>query len=271
MRNTVFATLLLLLLTTPAAKAEYSDFLSLCNSLAKTSGPRGLTTCSRLHQLFFSSEGTAHFAPVTPRQVNAPAMSVDSKVQFLVFNDPNYVPGIAYCYVVYRRWIDPKQVSPDQLGLAAGGFAVLREDLKGYQAWLQNDPAGRQCKARVESESQVTVANLEASLKEQVALIGLNPLALIQQKNGDYAAILRELALTLNHERIHAYQVLCPEFEKWSLAQWQALPEASKSAVKRQHPDYQWQDLKVAAREHAAFLLEKKPETVLGLVGRCKL
>lgn len=248
---------------------DQSDFLSLCQ--AELMGKGDTTVCKRIHTAFFSQGDMKHFAPLTPKQVGAPPMSVDKKVQFLAFNDPNYVSGIGYCYFVFRKWIDPKGISPDSLGLSSTGFAIFNEDLKEYQTWLAGTEAGKACKTQVESESGVKVANLEGSLKDHTGLIALNPLAIIRQKGSHYPSILKEMALTLNHERIHAYQVLCPSFEKWSKEKWEKMPEHEKAAMKRAHPDYNWSDPKVAARESAAFLLEKNPSTVQSHLGSCQL
>ena len=80
---------------------------------------------------------------------------------------------------------------------------------------------------------------------------------------------MEDLALTLNHERIHAFQVLCPQFEKWGQAKWKALSAPEKQKVKAAHPGYNWEDLKIAGREYAAFQLENQPQSLPQVVGPC--
>ncbi|MEK6706226.1 MAG: hypothetical protein AABZ06_10595 [Bdellovibrionota bacterium] len=251
------------------ARADTSDFLSLCNITLKE-GPGG-TVCKRINQTFFSENSTKDLTSVTPSQVKAPAMSIDRKIQFIVFNDPNYLPGMAYCYFVFRKWIDPALVSPDTLGLASSGFSILNEDIKKYQDWIANKEAGKACRKRLEKESGVPITNLEISLKGYVAIIGLNPFASVSSKGADFDAVMADLSLTLNHERIHAYQVLCPDFEKWGQRQWMIQTAAEKARVQKMYPAYSWSDVKIAGREYAAFKLEAKPESVLGLLGSCRI
>ncbi len=249
------------------AQADTSDFLSLCLADDNVTDK---SACKPVHARFFQGD-TKHFAPLTPAQVGAPAMSVDPKVQFLIFNDPNYVAGIAYCYFAFRKWIDPEQVSPDGVGLTASGFSILKERLPEYQAWLVSSKEGKACKTRVLSESGVEVANLEVSLRDHTALIGVNPLALVREHGGQIEVILKEMARTLNHERVHAYQVLCPSFEKWSRAQWERLSSMDQEKVKKRYPSYNWKDPLVAARESAAFALEADPKQMVSHLGTCAL
>lgn len=247
-----------------------SDFNSLCKATLQGK-PNSLPLCETIYQKFFVNNKTSDIAGVRPADVNAPASPLDGRIQFFIFNDPNYLAGIAYCYFVYRNWISPSEVSPDTLAMSASGFSILNEDLKLYQNWIATKPEGQKCKVRVEKEAEVSLANLEVLLKDKVALIGLNPYASIQTPNPTADSVMDEMKLTVNHERIHAYQVACPEFEKWSIKEWEKLPFAKKNEYIKKYPSYTWSISKVAGREYVAFLYEGEPSKISDRVKTCKI
>lgn len=255
--------------TSQVAAPAKSDFLSLCKATF-SQAPEKITLCSDIHQKFFSKSGNNDIASIKPEDVKAQPSSMDGKIEFLVFNDPNYLPGIAYCYFVFRNWISPSTFSPDDMGMNASGFSILNEDLKKYQNWLSTSTEGKKCKSRVEKDSQVSVVNLEETLKNKVALIGLNPYASINQPDPTTDSVMQEMLLTLNHERIHAYHVACPEFEKWSIKEWENLPSQKKNEYSKKYPSYNWTIPKIAGREYIGFLYESTPEKIAPHIGKCK-
>ncbi len=81
---------------TPAGQAPAkSDFLSLCKATFSQNAEK-LPMCNEIHQKFFS-KSSGDIASILPSDVKAKPSSIDGKVEFLVFNDPNYLPAIAYC------------------------------------------------------------------------------------------------------------------------------------------------------------------------------
>lgn len=264
-----FFTLLFLNLEAMAANPT-SDFLSLCKATL-SSKPASLPLCETVNQKLFAKNTTADIAAISPAELNAPSTPLDSKIQFIAFNDPNYLAGIAYCYFVFRNWISPTAVSPDALGMTASGFSILNEDLKNYQTWITTSVEGKKCKAQVEKEAEVTVVNLEDSFKGKVALIGLNPYAAIHNDNATAESVLAEMTMTINHERIHAYQVACPDFEKWSIKEWEKLPAPKKIEYTKKYQSYNWSIPKIAGREYIAFLYEGTPDKITEHVKNCKI
>ena len=247
-----------------------SDFNSLCKATLQHK-PNSLPLCEVIHQKFFINNKSQDISGIKPADVNAPASPLDNRIQFFIFNDPNYLAGVAYCYFVYRNWISPTEIGPDTLAQSASGFSILNEDLKLYQNWLTNKAEGKKCKARVEKEAEVSLANLEVLLKDSVALIGLNPYALIHSDNPTAVTVMDEMKLTVNHERIHAFQVACPEFEKWSIKEWEKLSFTKKNEYIKKYPSYTWSISKVAGREYIAFLYESTPEKISEHLKTCKI
>lgn len=245
-----------------------SDFLSLCREISHDDGS---AVCGKIAAKFFPKDKAREpTLPVTPAQVGAPSLNIDKKIQYLVFNDANFMSSVAYCYFVFRGWLNPAQVSPDNLGLQSTGFSILNEHIDPYQKWLKTD-RGKACAKRVESESQVPVTDLKTSLEGYVALIGLNPLASVATGSPGYEGVMKDMLLTVNHERIHAYQVLCPKFDAWSREQWKSTSAAEKKKIAAKYNAYNWNDLQVAGREFVAFAMEDEPEKVLKLIGSCKI
>jgi hypothetical protein len=260
--------LLLISFNAMAADAD-SNFYSLCKTTLENN-PKALPVCETVYQKFFVKNNKSDIVNIRPSDVGAPDSPIDSKVQYFIFNDPNFVSGMAYCYFVYRNWISPTTVSPDALAMSASGFSILNEEIPAYQKWLISASEGKKCKATVEKEAEVSVANLETALKGKVALIGLNPYSLINSPEVTSDSILKEMTLTVNHERIHAYQVACPEFEKWSIKEWEKLPFATKNAYIKKYPSYTWSIPRVAGREYIAFLFENAPANVAEHITKCK-
>lgn len=253
-----------------AQEKTTSDFLNLCKvSLSKTKEHEEM--CTFINQKFFQKMTNADISPLKPTDVNAPQSPIDSKIQFIIFNDPNYLAGVAYCYFVFKNWILPNSLSPDTFGMSVSGFSILNEDIKQYQQWLSKDQKGLNCKMLVEKESEVQVVNLEDSLKNYAAIIGLNPFAIIKTEGATTESVLNEMKITINHERIHAYQVICPEFEKWSIKEWEKLPLTKKNEYIKKYTSYNWSVPKIAGREYIAYLYESNPEKITDFVKGCKI
>lgn len=253
------------------AFADTSDFINLCKSHFKGDAAR-IDTCERVNKVLFQGITSKEASTLTsPQKINAIEMSVDKKILFMALNDPNYLPALVYCYSVYHHWINPNQISPDALGMLSSGVSILNENLAQYQKWLNNSPDGKSCRVLVEKESGLPISNLEDSLKGYIAMIVLNPYAVIRNNGTDFNMAMDELRVTLNHERIHAYQVLCPQFEKSEEAKWIKLSPADKNIFIQKYPNYNWNDLKTAGREYSAFTLEANPLSLSALVKSCKI
>jgi hypothetical protein len=251
--------------------ADTSDFISLCKTHFKDDASR-IATCERMNKILFQGLTAKDSSTLTtPEKIEARPMSVDKKILFMALNDPNYLPALVYCYSVYNHWINPNQISPDNLGMLSSGVSILNENLALYQKWLNTKPEGKSCRTLVEKESGLPVSNLEDSLKGYTAMIVLNPYAVIRNSGTDFNAAMDELRLTMNHERIHAYHVLCPQFEKSEKEKWVKLSQVEKNKFIEKYPNYNWTDLKTAGREYSAFTLETVPDSISGLVKSCKI
>lgn len=259
--------LIAFLLSSTFAMADTSDFLSLC----KSSLPKNLhqKTCVRLNKLLFKGDNKSPSQLIQPDVLGAPKFSIDKKILFMVFNDPNYFPAVSYCYFVFRGWLNPGQVSPDRLGMDSTGFSILNEDLAGYKLWLSKDNKGKSCQKLIEKETQIPLTDLSSSIKGYHAIVGLNPFASIRQQGGDYEKVVDDLALTLNHERIHALQVACEKLDTYGMQEWSKIGGPAQHKFAAKYPSYNWRDIKVAGREYIAFLYEKNPGKVLKLIKDC--
>ena len=255
---------LLIFLLASKVFADTSDFLSLCRTHFKED-PARVATCEKVNQVLFDSSKEVSTL-ITPKKLSAIEMSVDKKILFIALNDPNYLPALVYCYSVFHHWINPSQISPDALGMLSSGVSILNEELPNYQKWLNTAKEGKACRALVEKESGLPVSNLQDSLKGYTAMIVLNPYAVIRNNGTDFTIAMDELRLTLNHERIHAYQVLCPSFEKAEREKWLKLSSEEKNKFISKYPNYNWNDLKTAGREYSAFTLETNPAALSDLV-----
>ncbi|MEO5666998.1 MAG: hypothetical protein ABIR96_02955 [Bdellovibrionota bacterium] len=267
-RGVLFGVLLFL---GSARAAGKSDFLSLCTQTMEERG-ESAGFCKQFAQKFFGGAKAKNAVTIiSPVDVGAPKMSVDPKVQYVIFNDPNYLVGVAYCYFVFRGWVDTTKVTPDSIALSSSGFSILNEDITAYQKWITSDNAGQSCRALVEKESGVPTTNLAQVLGGHAAFIGLNPLASVKNGHIGFDEIHDDLRLTMNHERIHAFQVLCPTLEAWGQQMWKELAPEEQAKFPVVYPSYNWKDLKVAGREYVAFSFETKPLKISEHVGKCKL
>lgn len=249
--------------------ASDSEFLGLCEHTLSNSPEKKL--CSEIHNVFFKDQKSKPLVYINPKLLNVEEMSIDKKVDYIIFNDPNFLNGVAYCYFVFKGWISPVQMSPDTLGTSATGFSILNEDLKDYQKWLNTSVEAKKCKTQVQKDSEVSVSNLDTYLKDKVAIIGLNPYGVIQTPGINLSKALEELQTTVNHERIHAYQASCPAFEKWSMDQWANLPVKEKNQYINKHTSYTWSIPKVAGREYIGYLYEKTPSKLEAHFKNCTI
>lgn len=246
--------------------ASESDFFSLCKVTIKSVDK---TLCTEVQNKLFKGKEKQELVYISPDVVGAPALALDNKIDYIAFNDPNLMSGVAYCYFVYKNWISMTKMSPDLLGMSATGFSILQEDLKDYQKWLSTSHEANKCKEYVRKESEVTVSNLETYLKGKVAIIGLNPFASINIENPTMDSTFKDMKVTIVHERIHAYQATCKSFDDWSMKEWQALPVKEKNQYINKYPTYTWSIPKVAAREYVGFKYEENPEQLENYLKAC--
>ncbi len=200
--------------------------------------------------------------------LKARAMGVDSQVRFMLFRDPKVLAATVYCYYIFSGSLKLSQLSPQQLAFGVGGFSVLKRDLQGYSQWLKG-PDGLACRERVREGLLAEVIDLEQSLSKHVALIGLNPVGAIQ-KDSTVVSLREDLSRTLNHERIHAVQSVCPSMERLAVSEWSKLNEIQKEEVRRSHPDLNWSIPDVAAREYQAVRHEDDPVALANLIADCQ-
>ena len=81
-----------------------SDFLSLCK-VALPQNEESLQLCNGIYEKFFLNNKTNDIAPFKPSDVGADSSPIDAKIQFIIFNDPNYMSGMSYCYFLYKNSI----------------------------------------------------------------------------------------------------------------------------------------------------------------------
>lgn len=224
--------------------------------------------CRALEKHFFLNKMAAR--EISPTLVGALALPVDSKIRFLAFHNPYYFSRFAYCYFVFRGWLDPKSLSPSQMALTASGFAVLASELKGYGTWLLFQKEGLACQQSVQDSLHLETVNLEKELENSKKdfMIAVNPVASIgTERNID--AVVNDAKVTINHERIRAIQASCNSVEKEAKKYWSSLSAKDKKKFVETYPTYNWNDGMIAVREAFAYHYEKNPEIVQGLAKEC--
>jgi hypothetical protein len=238
-----------------------SDFISLCQKLS-TPEQNLIPTCEKISAELFKTKSTDPVSVFTISETTSflgiKAEPIDSRILYLAINDPNYTSAIAYCYFVFREWIDSNTLTTDQIGLFASGFSITNEDADKYQTWL-NGPKGMACKERVKQQSGELVYDLKGALNDKIAIIGINPLASVINNGPDLTAVTNDITNTLRHERLHAYQAACPKLDAWGREKWQNLHPKLKQEIAKKYPAYNWNDTAVAARLFIAFAYEKHP------------
>lgn len=232
-------------------------------------GPTKQKTCQDIQAIFFAKGSREKSSLFKPQQVGAPAEKIDKKIQYVVFNDPNLFPAVAYCYFVFRGWLNPAEITPDVFASRASGFSILHENLAGYKKWIDQDPQGKSCKKLIEEQMQENIFDLQASLSGYAAFIGINPYASVKNHGSNLSAVKEDFKLTVVHERIHAYQVQCKSLDEWGQHEWQKAPAETKNLFKEKYPSYNWDDPKVAAREFVAFSYENNPQDLKKHLGNC--
>ena len=239
-------------------------FLGDCAALAAKRGA-DTTLCPGIKSTFFA-RGEEN-PPLAPAAIGAPPLPVDSTTKIIAVSNPRFLSHLAYCYFEFRGWFDPKSLSPEEFAAAATGFAILQGEVYGYADWLQS-AAGASCRERVKAFTANEPDDLTGTMKDITALIALNPLAALKAGRS-LEDIRNEAQLTLNHERIHVLQVLCPALDSLASRQWKELPPSGREEMKRRYPAYDWANPVVAARENLALRYETHPRDVLSLAPGC--
>jgi len=235
-----------------------SDFLSLCKA-HQASSIQNLKVCDEVDADLFKNLKAIPGA-LNREILSVPELYIDRSIEYIMISDPNYMAALGYCYFVFKRFINPNVIGPDMMGSMSSGMSILNENIDEYLKWLSQSSEGKKCKLKVEKETEMSLIDLKASLKNKLGIIALNPYALVQNQTITMSkkSILDELTLVVHHERIHVLQVDCPAFEKWSMDYWLALKEVEKEKYRSQYNSYQWKNTKVAGRESVAFYFESR-------------
>jgi len=253
-----------------ASNAGASDFHSLCHAFAEAKGyPKNV--CTEVNSLIFGDAlNDKTTLSLGPKVFGAPEQKIDKKINYIVFNDANGVAALAYCYFVFREWIKANAMTPDDMGMASSGFSIVHEKIDEYEEWIDGDPNGIACKKKVQSSTGFQVPSLKEKLKGYAGIVAINPLAAFLSQPNRSSAVMQELKVTMNHERIHVYQAQCPALEQWGQKRWQELSSKEQKVISSKLNAYNWESLEVAGREYTAFSFESQPEKILPLVKDCQ-
>ena len=242
-------------------------FTEVCLEVASTVNASGKSELCEYSQSWYF-KNRQPFVEIAPGKLAAPELPGDSQVRIIAFQNPKLFAAVGFCYFTSRGWLEETGITPLGFASSVGGMAILAKELYDYNNWVRS-PAGIRCRKSVEAELGYPVPDLTGELKARASLIALNPAALVSGK-ASLEAVLREAKITINHERIHALQALCQEFQEWSELEWEGLKEAQRKAVRERHPEYAWGDPFIAARELIAFRFEQHPAQVNAYLGNCK-
>jgi len=161
-----------------------SPFLKACQTHLKNKklvSALDTDLCSKIEKQFFS--GDDNVQNILPSKVGATELPIDDEVRFIAFNDPAYFSSYAYCYFAFKEWFNPESLAPDQMAIAASGFAILKKELEGYKEWLASTK-GQSCSRAIKTSLNLEVIDLEQEMGEKVSIIAINPIGAIRSDNG---------------------------------------------------------------------------------------
>lgn len=251
----------------------YNDHVKLfdevCSKNALSVNALGKSTlCDEARKYFFRTK--APYFEIDPRLVKAPELPIDHRVRFLAFQNPNLFSAYAYCYSLKRGWLKGQQnITAKDFAMQASGFSILEAELGEYNIWSESKQ-GIKCIKETEAELGLSVPVLKNEFRGKRSIVAINIAALVRNK-ANMDGVIQEALLTFNHERIHALQVACKNFQEWSEYEWQDLPVQEKAALEEAYPNYPWGNARIAAREYIAYKYEKDPNPILMHLGKCDL
>ena len=230
-----------------------SDSLRTFNSACLLQAPADY--CQSLEKNFFP-DGLP-LQEFSPRDFRAVDYPTDARTLFLKMYSPRHTAALAYCYFVSRGAIDQKKIDPSAFAMFVNGFSISGNALPVYEVWLKTDE-GRQCRQNVENSVGLPVIDVKGLLQNKLGLVALNPLSLVSYK-AEISRVTKEMKKTLNHERIHLLHANCPAVDAFAKEFWAGLDPLKKDKLKKDIPEYNWEDRKIAVRESLAFTYENDP------------
>jgi len=208
------------------------------------------------------------FQEFSPQEFNAADYPSDAKTLFRKMYNPRHTAALAYCYFVSKGLVDQKKVGPLIFPTVIGGFMITSSELPAYETWLKTDD-GRRCRQNVENAAGLSVMDLNGLLKDKLGLVALNPLIMVLYK-ADIKLVMKDMKTTLNHERIHLMHANCPAIEAFAKDFWGNLDPEKKAEFKKEIPEYNWDNPRIATRESLAFTYEDEPSLLLDIAKGCK-
>ena len=214
-------------------------------------------------RVFNNSSPIQEFSPHDFEVLDYPT---DSGTLFLKLYAPKFASAIGYCYFVSKGRIDPGKIDPHVFSLNVHGFAISSADLPAYETWLRTVDGGK-CRQKVEHSVGLAVVDLKDHLKNKVGIVALNPLGMVKA-TADLNHVMNEMRLTLNHERIHILQTVCPALNDFVDEAWDKLDPAGKADFRKRVSTST--DQQVILREYLAYTYENDPSPLFDKVKKCK-
>jgi hypothetical protein len=249
---------------TTLASSFGSDSLQTFNSACLLQAPASY--CQSLEKNIFKN--SLPFQEFSTHDFMVLDYPTDAETLFLKMYSPRHTAALAYCYFVSRGLIDQKLVNPPLFARVVDGFMILTRELTVYEEWLKTVD-GVKCRQNVENSVGIALIDLKDLLKNKLGMVALNPLSLASPK-ADVNHAMNDMKQILNHERIHILHTACPAIDDFAKESWTKLDPVKKADLKKEIPEYNWDNQRVAIREFLAYTYEKDPTPLLDKAKGCK-
>lgn len=257
---TLALSILLYLFTHGKVDLQFSNFLAKTNiaceqKLINWKGVDAKAVCAQFADSF-PFDGDA--VQIEATDVSSPTMHYDDHTVIRLYDSANAITRDSYCYFIFKKYLGDGSIDPKTFGEVVSGFSILAKEIPTYRAWLKSN-LGASCDQRV--KSAIGVSSSDLTFLEGKSLVALYPLGAFQP-GMTIDALKMEVAITLNHERIHLLENYCQGFESYQDDYYAQANPQEIAQMAEKFPSYDWSDPVVAAKEFMAFTFESNPTEI---------
>jgi hypothetical protein len=219
------------------------------------------TTCWRK---WYESRGQNHEKNLSLRLVNekevlkrfdVPALSVDKKTIFYEAQNPEALINKTYCYFVFQKVIRFESLPVDQFPYSMMGASLSTLKFSDYKTWLKKDDKGKLC-TRIVKLFSGEEPQLPPVTKKAKYLLVFNPIAAL---TGGIEQLKDNLAIDINHERLHSVFADSAIVRTKVKNEWLALSTEEQQSFKKRHSSYDFKNEEVLLREYFSYSRQHNP------------
>jgi len=206
-----------------------------------------------------SSSKDLHLKSLTFNEIakrfNVPPLGIDHKTVFFEAENPKSLINRTYCYFIYQKVIRFESLPIDQFPFSVMGASMASKTFEEYKLWLSSSKNGKLCTKIVKlfTGQEPSPPNLPHGI---AFMLVINPIGAL---TGGIPSLKDNLALDINHERLHAIFADNTVVKGKIKEEWNNLSKEEQEQFKTTHTSYDFKNEETLLKEYFSYTRQNNP------------